>query len=58
MELHQPVTRCRVLRLDETLRVVVGLAEGRAGETGLTAAPGLEVKTQLRAEQSVEEGRD
>ena len=52
------MTRCRVLRLDETLRVVVGLAEGRAGETGLTAAPGLEVKTQLRAEQSVEEGRD
>ena len=57
MELHQPVTRCRVLGLDETLRVVVGLAEGRAGETGLTAAPGLQV-AQLRAEQSVEERRD
>ena len=52
------MTRCRVLGLDETLRVVVGLAEGRAGETGLTAAPGLQVQAQLRAEQSVEERRD
>ena len=47
-----------MLGLDETLRVLVGLAEGRAGEAGLTAPPGLEVQTDLRAEESEEEGRD
>ena len=39
MKLHQPVTRCGVLGLDETLCVLVGLAEGRAGEAGLTPPP-------------------
>ena len=58
MKLHQPVTRCGVLGLDETLRVLVGLAEGRAGKAGLTAPPRLEVQTDLRAEESEEEGRD
>ena len=52
------MTGCCVFRLDQTLRVVVGLAEGRAGEAGLTAPPRLEVQTDLRAEESEEEGRD
>ena len=52
------MTRSGVLRLDQTLRVLVGLAEGRAGEAGLTAPPSLEVEAVVRAEESVEEGRD
>ena len=58
MSLYQPVTRSGVLRLDQTLRVLVGLAEGRAGEAGLTAAPCLEVEAVLRAEQPLKEGGD
>ena len=49
--------RCGVLRLDETLRVLVGLAVGRAGQAGLAAGPRLEVETELLAEQSLEQRR-